>query len=146
MIYFQLIGPGQCHREDCRARANYSIQITQAPKPYTQTFSRTKSSKANQEDDGDFKGDKDGKLMDQLMSDIENDNMTLDERLVDMGLDPKQYKRYGEEEQAQIHHADQSAVYGKANRSRIREWRSGSPRLARKRSRDGRRCKILPMI
>ena len=33
--------------------------------------------------------------MDDLMADIENGDMPLDQRLQDMGLDPKEYKAYG---------------------------------------------------
>jgi hypothetical protein len=33
--------------------------------------------------------------MHNLMADIENGDMPLDQRLTDMGLDPKEYKAYG---------------------------------------------------
>ena len=33
--------------------------------------------------------------MSDLMADIENGDMTLDQRLEHMGLDPKEYKAYG---------------------------------------------------
>jgi hypothetical protein len=35
--------------------------------------------------------------MDQLRLDLENGDMPLDQRLEHMGLDPKQYKAYGDE-------------------------------------------------
>lgn len=33
--------------------------------------------------------------MDQLRSDLDNGDMSLDQRLTDMGLDPQEYKKYG---------------------------------------------------
>ncbi|KAH8724707.1 hypothetical protein GQ44DRAFT_708138 [Phaeosphaeriaceae sp. PMI808] len=62
--------------------------ICQAPRQYTQTFLRTKSSTSGE--DGSSKDDE--KLMEKLMADIENGDMPLDERLQHMGIDPKEYK------------------------------------------------------
>lgn len=38
--------------------------------------------------------DKDGNSMDALKASMESGAMSLDERLVDMGLDPAEYKEY----------------------------------------------------
>jgi hypothetical protein len=55
---------------------------------------RWRSDSARDDKDDRDPGPRDGKLMDDLMADLENGNMPLDERLVDMGLDPKEYKAY----------------------------------------------------
>jgi hypothetical protein len=55
---------------------------------------RWRSDSARDDRDDRDPGPRDGKLMDDLMADLENGNMPLDERLVDMGLDPKEYKAY----------------------------------------------------
>jgi hypothetical protein len=74
-------------------------QITQSPQPYIQTFSRTKSSKAN-EDSGEGLQDggevpQGGKLMDKLMSDLSNGDMPLDNQLKRLGVNPDKFKEYG---------------------------------------------------
>jgi hypothetical protein len=69
-------------------------QITHAPRPYTQTFSRTKSNKAEEDNERDSKDDRDMKLMAQLKLDLENGDMPLDQRLEDLGIDPVEYKTY----------------------------------------------------
>ncbi|KAF2854127.1 30S ribosomal protein-like protein S10 [Plenodomus tracheiphilus IPT5] len=68
-------------------------KITHAPRPYTQSFSRAKSSKSEEDDDSRVKGDRDGKLTEQLKSDIDGRDMPLDARLQDMGVDPAEYKK-----------------------------------------------------
>ncbi|KAF1851120.1 30S ribosomal protein-like protein S10 [Cucurbitaria berberidis CBS 394.84] len=75
-------------------------KIIQAARPYTHTLSRTKSSKAEADEDREIREDRDGKLMDQLRTDMENGDMTLDQRLQDMGLDPNEYKRLWKSQQA----------------------------------------------
>jgi small subunit ribosomal protein S10 len=70
-------------------------QIVQSPRPYTQTLSRTRSSRADDDANDRNPGPRDGKLMNDLMADLESGDMPLDERLQHMGLDPKVYKAYG---------------------------------------------------
>jgi small subunit ribosomal protein S10 len=67
-------------------------QISQSPQPYVQTFSRSKSSKSD-EDGGE--APQEGKLMDKLMSDLSSGNMPLDRQLQDLGVDPEKFKEYG---------------------------------------------------
>ncbi|KAF2028450.1 30S ribosomal protein-like protein S10 [Setomelanomma holmii] len=66
--------------------------IAQSPRPHTQTFSRAKSSRSDEDRDDRESGPRDGKLMDDLMADMGINDMPLDQRLQDMGLDPKEYK------------------------------------------------------
>jgi small subunit ribosomal protein S10 len=40
-------------------------------------------------------GPRDGKLMDKLRGDLDSGDMTLDERLQQLGMDPNEYKAYG---------------------------------------------------
>jgi hypothetical protein len=70
-------------------------QIAQSPRPYTQTLSRSRSSRAGDDANDSSPGPRDGKLMNDLMADLESGDMPLDERLQHMGLDPKVYKAYG---------------------------------------------------
>ncbi|KAH7074398.1 hypothetical protein BKA63DRAFT_443366 [Paraphoma chrysanthemicola] len=74
-------------------------KITQSPRPCTQTFARTKSSRSDEDRDNREPGPKDGKLMDDLMADIENGDMPLDQRLQNMGLDPAEYKALWQSQQ-----------------------------------------------
>ncbi|KAF1915706.1 hypothetical protein BDU57DRAFT_577544 [Ampelomyces quisqualis] len=67
------------------------VKMTQSPRPCIQTFSRTKSSGSN-EDREEMEALKDGKTLKNLMADLEGGDMPLDQRLQDMGLDPKEYK------------------------------------------------------
>lgn len=69
-------------------------QIIQSTRPHIQTFSRAKSSKAEEDDDEEMPEVR-GKLMDSLMASADNDVLPLDQRLTDMGLDPQEYKTYG---------------------------------------------------
>lgn len=71
-------------------------QITQSPRPHTQCFARSKSSKSEEDREDRDGGSKDGKALNDLLADVENGEMPLDQRLEDMGLDPKEYKAYGE--------------------------------------------------
>jgi small subunit ribosomal protein S10 len=71
-------------------------QITQSSRPHTQCFARSKSSKSDEDREDRDGGAKDGKVLNDLLADIENGEMPLDQRLEDMGLDPKEYKAYGE--------------------------------------------------
>jgi hypothetical protein len=69
------------------------------PQPYIQTFSRTKSSKSD-EDGGEGPQDggevpQEGKLMDKLMSDLSNGDMPLDNQLKRLGVNPDKFKEYG---------------------------------------------------
>ncbi|KAF1940912.1 hypothetical protein EJ02DRAFT_405503 [Clathrospora elynae] len=75
-------------------------KITHAPRPYTQTFSRTKSSRTDEENERELRDDRDGKLMEQLKLDLESGDMPLDQRLQDMGLDPAEYRRLNSSLQA----------------------------------------------
>lgn len=70
-------------------------QITQPPRPHTQCFARSRSSKSNEDREDRDDGPKDGKALNELLADIEDGEMPLDKRLEDMGLDPKEYKAYG---------------------------------------------------
>ncbi|USP78598.1 30s ribosomal protein s10 protein [Curvularia clavata] len=67
-------------------------QISQAPRPYTQTFARTKSSKADEDNERDSRDDRDSRLIEQLRMDLESGDMPLEARLEDMGIDPQEYK------------------------------------------------------
>ncbi|KNG52568.1 30s ribosomal protein s10 protein [Stemphylium lycopersici] len=67
-------------------------KISHAPRPYTQAFSRTKSSRADEDNERDSRDDRDSKLIEQLRMDLENGEMPLDQRLEDLGLDPQEYK------------------------------------------------------
>lgn len=68
------------------------VKIVHAPRPCTQSFSRAKSSKS-EDDDGGHSEKNDVRLMDQLKADISNGDMPLDARLQDMGFDPDEFKK-----------------------------------------------------
>ena len=117
------------------------------PQPFIQAFSRTKTSKAVEEDARDGRDDRDGKSMDQLRAGMEDGDVTLDQRLGDMGLDPNEYKRYTCHQSQRVETMlTAMTVYGEANRPRTQERKSGSPRLARKRSSGGRTCRTRQII
>ncbi|CAN9403216.1 unnamed protein product [Alternaria alternata] len=67
-------------------------KIAHAPRPCTQTFSRAKSGRAEEDNERDSREDKDVKLMDQLKMDLENSAMPLDQRLEDAGINPQEFK------------------------------------------------------
>lgn len=69
-------------------------QISHAPRPFTQTFSRAKSSRSDEDNEKDSRDERDGRLMEQLKADMENSSMPLEQRLQDMGIEPEEYKAY----------------------------------------------------
>jgi hypothetical protein len=69
-------------------------QMAPAPRPYAQTFSRAKSSRSDEDNEREGRDDRDGRLVEQLRADLENTSMPLEQRLEDMGIDPKEYKAY----------------------------------------------------
>ncbi|KAH7378500.1 hypothetical protein DE146DRAFT_759043 [Phaeosphaeria sp. MPI-PUGE-AT-0046c] len=75
-------------------------KITQPPRPHTQCFARSKSSRSNEDREDREDGPKDEKALKELLADIENGEMPLDKRLEDMGLDPKEYKALWKSQQA----------------------------------------------
>ncbi|EUC49100.1 hypothetical protein COCMIDRAFT_33571 [Bipolaris oryzae ATCC 44560] len=68
------------------------VKISHAPRPSTQTFSRNKSSKADEDNERDSREDRDVRLIEKLKMDLENGDMPLDARLEDMGIDVKEFK------------------------------------------------------
>jgi hypothetical protein len=69
-------------------------QIAPAPRPYTQTFSRAKSSRSDEDNEKEGRDERDGRLVEQLKADLENSSLPLEQRLEDMGIDSKEYKAY----------------------------------------------------
>ncbi|KAE8851044.1 hypothetical protein HRS9122_01331 [Pyrenophora teres f. teres] len=59
---------------------------------YTQTFSRNKSTRAEEDNERDSRDDRDATLIERLRLDLESGEMPLDQRLEDMGIDPVEYK------------------------------------------------------
>jgi len=66
-------------------------KVTHAARPYTQSFSRAKSSRAT-EDDKDLKAEKDGDSVGNGNLDLGGGDMTFDQRLADMGIDPVKFR------------------------------------------------------
>ncbi|XP_014553755.1 hypothetical protein COCVIDRAFT_106886 [Bipolaris victoriae FI3] len=68
------------------------VKISHAPRPSVQTFSRNKSSKADEDNERDSREDRDVRLIEKLKMDLESGDMPLDARLEDMGIDVQEFK------------------------------------------------------
>ncbi|EMD92585.1 hypothetical protein COCC4DRAFT_30794 [Bipolaris maydis ATCC 48331] len=68
------------------------VKISHAPRPWTQTFSRNKSSRADEDNERDSREDRDVRLIEKLKMDLESGDMPLDARLEDMGIDVEEFK------------------------------------------------------
>ncbi|KAL7771512.1 hypothetical protein CFE70_001458 [Pyrenophora teres f. teres 0-1] len=62
------------------------------PVKRAKTFSRNKSTRAEEDNERDSRDDRDATLIERLRLDLESGEMPLDQRLEDMGIDPVEYK------------------------------------------------------
>lgn len=124
-----------------------SLQITHSPRPYTQTFSRTKSNKTETVEDRELRNDRGGKLMEKLKADLDNGDMPLDQRLQDMGFDPKEYRAYVPPILYEIGMgADGMIGSTAASKKRALARRSGNRRHAKMRRRSWSGCASSPTL
>ena len=122
-------------------------QITHSPRPYTQTFSRTKSNKAEEDNERDSKDDRDVKLMAQLKFDLENGDMPLDQRLEDLGIDPVEYKTYVQSRTTSIGavlNANVGTGYTEASKKSTSSRQNGNPRQEKRQRGSGKNYKTHP--
>ncbi|KAH9873015.1 hypothetical protein J1614_005411 [Plenodomus biglobosus] len=68
------------------------VKIAHPPRPYTQSFSRAKSSKSEDDDVVDYGADDVAKSLGKLKADMGEGKVSLNELLNDMDVDPEEYK------------------------------------------------------
>jgi len=70
------------------------VQVSPRTIPHA-PISQSRHRSNDARDDREDRSPREGKLMGDLMADIENGDKPLDERLANIGIDPVEYKAYG---------------------------------------------------
>jgi hypothetical protein len=76
------------------------------------------------------------------MADLESGDMPLDQKLENMGLDPKNYKEYGGLHITNYTRTDGVVGYTRVKKKSKSAGKPTNPRPARKQTDNGKKCKI----